>query len=239
MAENQRETEVKFCVSRPPPGLPQIRKHENGNLRSIHSRIWGRWLKAGGGRTLIQPRTFEVNLRFDTPNSDLMRAGRVLRLRKDNRVRLTYKDDGQNISGALSRREIEFTVDDFDSARQFIEALGYEVVFIYEKYRTTYALQLSEGSKTFRRFETHIMLDELPYGNFIEIEGELETLRPIADELHLDWDKAIPASYHALFDRLRQSRGWTSRDLTFENFRDSKVSAEDMMIEYADREAKP
>ena len=29
------------------------------------------------------------------------------------------------------------------------------------------------------------MLDELPYGNFIEIEGELETLRPIAKELQL------------------------------------------------------
>ena len=67
-----------------------------------------------------------------------MRAGRVLRLRKDDLVRLTYKDNSQNIKGALSRREIEFVADDFDSAKQFIEALGYEVVFVYEKYRTTF-----------------------------------------------------------------------------------------------------
>jgi adenylate cyclase class 2 len=155
----------------------------------------------------------------------LMRAGRVLRLRKDDLVRLTYKDNSQNIKGALSRREIEFIANDFDSAKQFIEALGYEVVFIYEKYRTTYEYK-----------GTHIMLDELPYGNFIEIEGELETLRPIANELQLDWDKAIPASYHALFERLCKSRGLTFRDLTFENFKGIQVSPEDMMIEYADQD---
>ena len=214
MAEDQRETEVKFCVRNlplPPPAfnrLPQIQ------------RIWGR---RGGG--LIQPRTFEVNLRFDTSNGNLTRAGRVLRLRKDELARLTYKDNTQFKDGALTRREIEFVASNFDSAKQFIEALGYEVVFIYEKYRTIYEYKGAQ-----------MMLDELPYGNFIEIEGELETLRPIAEELKLDWDKAIPTSYYALFERLRQSRGLTFRDLTFENFKDIKVSAMDMMIEYADRE---
>jgi adenylate cyclase class 2 len=238
MTQDQTETEVKFCVRRPPPGLPQIRKYGNGSLRSILSRILGGWLKAGGGWALIQPRTFELNLRFDTSNGDLERAGRILRLRRDDLARLTYKDNGQNINGALSRREIEFVVNDFDSAKQFIEALGYGVVFIYEKYRTTYALssQTSEVLKDFGSLEAHIMFDELPYGNFIEIEGELERLRPIAKELGLDWEKAIPASYHALFERLCKSRGLTFRDLTFENFKGIKVSPMDMMIEYADHE---
>ena len=81
------------------------------------------------------------------------------------------------------------------------------------------------------------MLDELPYGNFVEIEGELEMLRPIAEELHLDWGKAIPASYHALFERLCNSRGLTFRDLTFENFKGISVLPEDMLIEYADSES--
>ncbi len=209
------ETEVKFCVSDlslpfPPPYSLKTDPDE------------------GGGWTLHQPRTFEVNLRFDTPNGDLGRAGRVLRLRKDDAARLTYKDNGQIIEDALSRREIEFVADDFDSARQFIEALGYEVVFIYEKYRTTYKYR-----------GAHIMLDELPFGCFIEIEGELDMLRPVAEALHLDWDKAIPASYHALFDRLHKSRRLTFRDLTFENFKGLKVSPEDMMIAYADQKVEP
>src|SRR5271157_125658 len=205
MAEGQRETEVKFCVF---------------NLLQIEVSL--RKLKAH----LFAPRTLEVNLRFDTSSRDLRRGSRVLRLRKDDLARLTYKDNSQQIEGALTRREIEFVVDDFDSAKQFIQALGYEVVFIYEKFRTTYEYK-----------GTQIMLDELPYGNFIEIEGELEMLRPIADELHLDWDKAIPASYHALFERLCKTRSLTFRDLTFENFKEIKVSPDDMMIEYADHEA--
>jgi adenylate cyclase, class 2 len=205
MTEDQTETEVKFYVF---------------NLSQIEVSL--RELKAH----LFASRTFEVNLRFDTSNGDLQREGRVLRLRKDDFARLTYKDNSQQVEGALSRREIEFVVDDFDSAKQFIEALGYQVAFIYEKYRTTFEYQ-----------GVHIMLDELPYGNFLEIEGELELLRPIAEELRLNWDKAIPASYHALFERLCKSRDLTFRDLTFENFRQIKVSPADMVIEYADHEA--
>jgi len=202
MAEQPSETEAKFCV-------------HNLSMTEAHLRE----LKAH----LLVPRIFEINYRFDTSNGDLRRAGRVLRLRKDDLVHLTYKDNGQSIAGALTRREIEFVAEGFDSARQFIEALGYEVVFIYEKYRTTFEYK-----------ETQLMLDELPYGNFIEIEGELETLRPIAEELGLDWDKAIPVSYHALFERVCQSRGLTFRNLTFENFKETKVSPADMTIEYAD-----
>ncbi len=205
MTEHQTETEVKFCVF---------------NLSQIEVSL--RELKAH----LFAPRTFEVNLRFDTSNGDLQREGRVLRLRKDDLARLTYKDNSQQIAGALSRREIEFVVDDFDSAKQFIEALGYEVAFIYEKYRMTFEYK-----------GTHIMLDELPYESFVEIEGEVEILRPIAEQLHLDWDKAIPASYHILFERLCQSRGLMFRDLTFESFKGIKVSLTDMTIEYADQEA--
>jgi adenylate cyclase class 2 len=190
---------------------------------------------------LSAPRTFEVNLRFDTPKGDMQHTGRVLRLRKDDAARLTYKDNSQHIDGAVTRREIEFVVDDFDLARQFVEALGYKVVFIYEKYRTTFEIPTSDAPakhprrrQIFRSLKTHIMLDELPYGNFIEIEGELEMLRPAAEQLQLDWDKAIPASYHALFERLCKSRKIAFHDLTFENFKGVKVSPDDMMVEYAD-----
>ncbi len=134
MAEDQTETEVKFCVF---------------NLSQIE--VIFRELKA----QLFAPRTLEVNLRFDTSNGDLQREGRVLRLRKDDRARLTYKDNSQSIAGALTGRKSNLLWI-FNSAKQFIEALGYQVAFIYEKYRTTFEYQ-----------GTQIMLDELPYGNFI------------------------------------------------------------------------
>ena len=35
-------------------------------------------------------------------------------------------------------QELEFTVGDFDMARAFLQALGYQVSMIYEKYRAGY-----------------------------------------------------------------------------------------------------
>src|SRR5581483_3084840 len=197
-----KETEVKFYVN---------------NLQNIEMRLHS--LEAH----LIEPRTHEVNLRFDTPASDLQRGGKVLRLRQDKAVHLTYKDESQLKDGALTRREIEFEVSDFERAKQFVEALGYQIIFLYEKYRTTYEVD-----------DAHIMLDETPIGGFVEIEGELDSLKPIAEKLGLDWEAAVPASYHALFERVRKARGLTFRDLSFENFKGMKISPADLGAKPAD-----
>jgi adenylate cyclase class 2 len=188
------------------------------------------------GASLTQPRTYEINLRFDTPNREFQHENRVLRLRQDKDIRLTYKDNSRFLDGALSRREIEFRVSEFNPARQFIEALGFEVVFTYEKYRTTYVLQ-SDASTVIKdegNPETQIMLDELPYGDFIEIEGEIDQLKPTAHQLGLKWEEAIPASYHELFDRVCRSRRLPIRDLTFENFQNIQVSPSDLNVHPAD-----
>src|SRR5712691_12201463 len=44
------------------------------------------------GATLTTPRTYEENLLFDTPDTQLRRQGRLLRLRRDRRNRITYKE---------------------------------------------------------------------------------------------------------------------------------------------------
>ncbi len=203
MTSDNREIEAKFYVR---------------DLKAIETRLVS--LKAH----LIATHVHEINLRFDTPTGDLKRDGRVLRLRYDNGIHLTYKEDGKLTAGAHDRREIEFTVGDFDSAKQFIEALGYEAIFMYEKYRTTYEL---DG--------VHIMLDELPYGNFVEIEGELNKLEPIADKLGLNWGAAIPMGYFALYEKVRDGRGLKFRDLSFENFKDLAIKPDNLGVQIADR----
>ncbi len=212
MPSANQETEAKFYVH---------------DLERVEARL------QASGAQLIQPRTHELNLRFDTPAGDFQRDGRVLRLRRDRGIHLTYKDGGQLTAGALRRRELEFSADNFEIARQFLEALGYEVVFIYEKYRTIY--QTSEVFEDLGGLAAHIMLDELPYGNFVEIEGELTTLQPIAQKLGLDWEVAIPASYHALFERISQARQLTFRDLSFENFSAIRVSPAELGVKTADQ----
>jgi adenylate cyclase, class 2 len=173
---------------------------------------------------LVQPRVLEANLRFDLPDGSLTSTGRVLRLRQDTQARLTYKGAGQNKSGILDRQEIEFVVEDEQKARQLLEALGYQKTMYYEKYRTTYELE-----------DSSIMLDELPYGSFLEIEGErLELIQAIAAQLHLDWNAAIPSSYTALFEELRRKMGLSFRDLSFENFSQVRVTSSDLSVRPAD-----
>ena len=176
------------------------------------------------GARLIQERVLEMNLRFDLPDASLRAAGRVLRLRQDTATRLTYKSASQKEDGILSREEIEFVVEDFDKAKRFLEALGYRKLVYYEKYRTVYELN-----------ETHIMLDELPYGSFVEIEGESAGLiHSAADQLNLTWKVAVGTSYLALFERVRDALNLPFQDLSFANFVDIKADVSHLKVYAAD-----
>lgn len=197
-----QETEAKFYVSRP----EELQKR----VEHLHAKH-------------IDTRVREVNLRFDTRGRKLSKAGHVLRLRQDKRARLTYKDSERTPAGGLSRREVEVTVSNFRDTRELLEALGYEVVFIYEKHRSTYELG-----------DLEIVLDELPFGHFIEIEGQEEQIHPAADRLGLRWDALIRDSYHLLFERVRKARRWTLRDLTFEDLKNVRVTAADLGVRPAD-----
>lgn len=160
------------------------------------------------GAVLKHPRVFEVNLRFDTPDGKMVRNQQVLRLRKDERVHLTYKGPTQPLQNVAIRDEIELEVNDFPSARNFLEALGFQIVISYEKWRTTYQLGAVE-----------IVLDELPYGNFCELEGPDEkSIETTARSLSLHWDARCTLSYLALFSHFVSKRGLILKNLTFAEF---------------------
>ncbi len=196
-----QETEAKFYV---------------GRLAALQQKV------EGLGASRVDLRVHELNLRFDTPARDLHRLGRVLRLRQDKRARMTYKDAESPHPGTLSRREVEFAVSDFDAARELLLALGYQIAFTYEKYRSTYKLGALE-----------IMLDELPYGHFVEIEGE-GPIQSTAEKLGLKWSALIRDSYSRLFEHLKERRHLEFRDLTFENFSGIQVTAQELGVEVAD-----
>jgi adenylate cyclase, class 2 len=201
---NDQEIEAKFFVR-------DLKKIE---LRLLESKA-----------QLIQPRAHEINLRFDNENSDLRSTFRVLRLRQDDKARLTFKGPSEEqMGGILSRREIEFVVEDFEKARELLEALGYKAVVFYEKFRATYDLG-----------KTHVMLDELPYGHFIEIEGEdAESIRKVADLLGVNWDAMIKAGYHALFERVAVKYNLDPSQLSFAAVEKAGITAKDLGIEAAD-----
>ncbi len=171
------------------------------------------------GAVIQQPRTHEINLRFDTPDQRLSKQFQVLRLRQDQSVHLTYKSAADPSSEVSMRQEIEFEVSDLISARRFLEALGYQVIITYEKYRTTYQLGKSE-----------IAVDELPYGNFIEIEGlDSASLKKIAETLKLDWKDRIKSSYLAIFYQLKEKFNLTASNLLFSELKNCKYSLDEII----------
>jgi adenylate cyclase class 2 len=176
------------------------------------------------GAELIEARLHEINLRYDTPDGELTRTAQVLRLRQDKVAHLTYKGKGDTSSEVYIRREIEFTVGDFEAARAFLEALGFVVSLMYEKYRTSYKL---DG--------VLITLDEMPFGNFSELEGpDAESIHRVADKLGVNWEARIAESYTSLFARLKETLGLSFRDLAFENFKGISISSQNLGVQPAD-----
>jgi adenylate cyclase class 2 len=200
------ETEVKFNLSDPGAYLARV-------------------LAMGG--QLVQPRTYERNIRFDLPDHSLSIAGRVLRLRQDAEVHLTYKDSGHLVDGVLTRREIEFKADDFDIAKRFLEALDYQEYASYEKYRQVYKMD-----------DLLVTLDELPYGTFTEIEGEpASMIQSVATTLRLDWSKRINFSYLVMFEIMKKNLNFKGNALSFEALAGLSITPQDLGVSPADMEA--
>jgi adenylate cyclase, class 2 len=176
------------------------------------------------GAQLVQQRVHEVNLRLDTPDLSLTKSLQVLRLRQDSLARVTYKGPGRDLGGVRIRQELEFVVSDFETARNLFKALGYDVAMMYEKYRTVYDLD-----------DVHVTLDEMPYGDFIEVEGPLpESIQRVSQRLGVAWEARVLDSYTALFDQLRAVMGFTFRDLSFENFSGVKTPLMALGYRFAD-----
>lgn len=161
------------------------------------------------GATLKTPRTYEENLLFDTPDGQLTHQGRVLRLRRDQGNRMTYKEPPAHQDPDFKvRHEYEVEVSDFAEAHAILEKLGFAPTLRYEKYRETFIYQGAE-----------IVLDEVPFGTFMEIEAPREVIRSIATALGLDFEARLVAGYTDIFDAVRATYNLTVTDMTFEAFR--------------------
>ena len=188
------ETEVKFLLS----DLTQFRQH-----------------LIDAGAELISPKIYEKNLRYDTPWQSLKLQGKLLRLRQDRAVSLTFKGPAQEAANSevRVREELEVNASDFDTLAGILERIGLEPVQVYEKYRETYEMENVE-----------IVIDQMPFGDFVELEGEERDIKKTAGQLGLDWRERILANYLSLMAKAKDFYQLTFDDLTFDNFTDLNVS---------------
>ena len=176
------------------------------------------------GAQLSQPRSYEINYRYDTPDRRLSAESKVLRIRQNAKNWLTFKGPGV-FEGIQIRDEIEISIGDITSAQLLLQALGYEVIQSYEKYRTVFILN-----------HTQIMLDELPFGFFLEIEGDdLLAIKNCAELLGLNWNLNIESSYLEIFKKICNRLGIPCGDLLFKEFDGANDILSQLKIFSADR----
>jgi adenylate cyclase class 2 len=168
---------------------------EGGSLEveiklAVASAEAGGELLQRAGFAPLHDRAFEANSVLDTPALDLIHTGRLLRLREfRGEALLTYKGPPEP-GPHKTRREIETRVQDPAAMQSLLEALGYRVVFRYEKYRTAFARAGAAG---------HAYLDETPIGCYLELEGAPEWIDAVAAELGFSRHDYITLSYGSLY----------------------------------------
>ena len=129
----------------------------------------------------------------------------VLRLRKtgDKNI-LTYKERIAADSDFKHQIEFETEVTNVDATENIIQKLGYKLAVVYEKHRKSWHLGNVE-----------VVLDELPFGYYMEIEGEMDEI--LKAEKLLGADKLEPEARG--YPRLTLKYGRTVKGVVEARFR--------------------
>ena len=155
-----------------------------------------------------QGRVFESNAVFDDSRGSLAGRGQLLRLRRDQGCRLTFKSPVAGADrGFKIREETELEIGDIEAMAKILKALGFDRIFVYEKWRETFVVD-----------KAHICLDTMPFGAFVEIEADKEAIGRLAAALGLAWQERIVLNYHQVFAIVRDRLHLSFTDISFANF---------------------
>ena len=186
MNDVSNEIEIKLAL---PENLTPIRR----TLRDL-------------GFGVSKKRVHELNVVFDTAESSLRKAGKLIRIRKvAAHSVLTYK--GPPKPGRhKSREELETGIPDPVTFEKVLSRLGFNPTFRYEKFRTEYERTGERGVVT---------LDETPIGNFLELEGPPRWIDRTAKALEFAPRDYITKSYGSLYLDYSAARGTPATDMLF------------------------
>lgn len=150
-------------------------------------------LRALGARHLST--VDEENVYLDR-SGELEARDQSLRLRQDQRVRLTWKGATDFRDGVVVRPETEVVVSSFADTLEILGRIGFRPTERLEKRRESWQLRDVQAS-----------LDTLGFGRFVELEGEREDIVVVAGELGLDLRQGIGVSYRTLQRERRPTGG--------------------------------
>jgi adenylate cyclase class 2 len=156
------------------------------------------------GAQRLYNETFEDNIVLDR-RGELRTRGALLRVRKFGRYALaTFKGPMAFEGGVKTREEVQTGVESFELAIQLFDSLGFKPVFRYQKFREVWRVK-----------EVEVVLDRTPIGDYFEIEGPLETIRGVAEELGMSMDAGIRQTYADLYRLHRRTRADLPEHMVF------------------------
>ncbi len=166
------------------------------------------------GFHLVTPRTYESNTLYDTPNRDLRARREVLRIRQYGALctvthkRQTDQHDPVDTTRYKVRIETETIVAEREALAEIFHQLGYNAVFVYEKYRTEWAHGVDRNS-------AYLVIDETPIGTYAELEGPTGWIDRTLAMLDVNPSHCLTDSYGKLFLDWKQRTGSPAEHLTF------------------------
>jgi adenylate cyclase, class 2 len=187
-------------------------------VRDVHALI--RRLRSLGA--VSRGRVFEQNTLYDTPDSDLRRSGRVLRIRTETPIRARSSRLGSRSRSVITskappigsgrakpkykeRREREVVIERPGRWPGVLRSLGFRPGFRYEKFRTSFRLP-----------GLHLDLDETPAGMFLELEGQPKAIDRVAKLLGYSLRDYLRATYWDVYAADCRRRGVTPKNMVFD-----------------------
>ncbi|MEP7149142.1 MAG: class IV adenylate cyclase [Acidobacteriota bacterium] len=129
----------------------------------------------------------------------LERTGGIVRIRRtQDRAVLTFKRRVGNQADVKQQVEYETEISDSHAAARILAELDLSPKLIYEKRRKTWTLK-----------STEVVLDELPFGLFMEIEGSITAIREAEMLLGID----DLETEHETYPRLTAALGTRTGDI--------------------------
>lgn len=157
------------------------------------------------GASPFKARHFESNTLYDYADRSLSASGCLLRIRElPEGALLTFKGKVVPHEKFKTRPESETLCLDIQAVKSILHSLGLRGFFRYQKYREEFSI-----------LGALVCIDELPFGFFLEVEGEEETILAVTGKLGLDPDTFSKKSYAAIYSEICREKGVPFGDILF------------------------
>jgi predicted adenylyl cyclase CyaB len=165
-----------------------------------------------GRASAKKPRQYQSSVMFDNPAGIMQKTDGRIRVRTfgdSGDKSLTYKKPLLSQNGA--KREIEYEIKFHDPDGQIekiLEAMEFRPTTSYERFQTGWEIN-----------GVQVTLDEYPFADIIEIEGEKKEIERLAQELGFNIQQGLTKPVDTLFQEWRKERGLGFKPhMRFEDF---------------------